>query len=107
MQEFSTKTIRHEFSIDGTVYWLPGVTVDDFEEVAKLATVDQVASIPVFRDLMLSRVRGGGIWGAFTRRRAAGKLNITQLMQLFSDWTGMKSGEASASLPQQSNIDAS
>lgn len=97
MQEFTTKENRHEFTVDGRKFWMPGVTIADFEEVSALDGMTDEQRIPAFTKLVTSRIRGGGFWGFMVRPRAVGRLTPMQLTELFGGWMGMTSGEASAS----------
>lgn len=106
IQKFSTKEIRHEFEVDGIVYWLPGVTIGDFQDAAKLALIEDTREqIDAYERLLSSKARcNTPTWRLFfsrrrTPRQAVRALNMMQLGELFAAWSklGNSAGEASGS----------
>ena len=89
MQSFTTKQLRHHFSVDGSPYFLPGFTIDDIEQVGKLGELTGDDQLIEFRRLLAERAQGN-LW-AFWRmspRQAIHKLDVAQLADLFHAWTG-------------------
>lgn len=101
MQNFSTKEIRHDFTVDGVPYFMPGVNVGDLEQVARLSELEGEAQIAEFRDFLAGRAKTPSPWAFWRRhpRRAVAALTPQQLSDLFKEWTGMgrSVGESSSS----------
>jgi len=96
----STKAIRHEFLIDGVKYYLPGITMGDFETVAKLSEMPVRERIGAFRDLMASRVQRASRWAFWRKsgRLAVYALSPAEVTRIFKLWgVGLTPGESSAS----------
>ena len=96
MQDFSTKESRHEFKVDGNLYWIPTVTVGDLEAIAALADIPEgPLQIAAFREVMASRAqpqkRNLIQWARRvpSGRNAIGMLGIKNLTTLFSEWSTM------------------
>lgn len=109
MQEFSTTEVRHEFKVDGILYWLPGITMDDLETSLALAAAPAESRVAAFRNFMAGRVRSSLPWWRFERsgRRAVGRLRPEQLTDLYQGWmtVGHRPGESSGSLVLPSSSD--
>jgi hypothetical protein len=100
MQEFTTKAARHEFTIDGELYWLPGVTVADFEALERLSKLEGKEQIREFTALLMARVEPNSWWRVITLKSArhmVGRLTPAQLTDLYRAWWGMTPGESSGS----------
>jgi hypothetical protein len=115
MQKFSTKEIRHEFEVDGEPYYLPGVSIADFAEAARLASIDDGRKqIEAYDHLLSSKARSDTptwrLWmsGRRTPRAAVRALNMMQLGDLFVEWSKMggSPGESSGSRVSTSPTDA-
>jgi len=96
MQEFSTRTTRHEFKLDGNLYWIPSVTVGDLEAIAALADLPEgPVQIAGFREVIASRAlpqrRTFQQWvrRVPTAREAVVALGIRDLTALFVEWSTM------------------
>lgn len=103
MQNFSTKEIRHDFTVDGAPYFLPGVTIGDYEEVGKLASMETDEQIVAFRQLLATRAKTPNVWAFWRKhpRAAVSSLSPKQLTALFTAWTGFgKSVGESSSSPE-------
>lgn len=82
MQSFSTTETRHLFEIDGVEYFLPGLTIDDYEAVSEVMVVPDHQRPPAFRDFILERASEDAA-------EALRKLTIKQTSQLFREWVGL------------------
>lgn len=103
MQNFSTKEVRHEFTVDGAPYYLPGIAIGDFEEMVQLGDMDMNDQIIGFRNWLGSRARKQSWFQFRSPRSAVGKLSPAQCTDLFQAWIGFgkDAGESSASPDSQ------
>lgn len=115
IQSFTTKDIRHDFTVDGVAYHLPGVTGADFEDVAKLSDLEPEQMVMSFRDILANRAhpRRRSLL-AFLRREKSARaavrsLNPRQLTDLFNAWTGTgrSLGESSGSHDSSGTVEPS
>lgn len=96
MQNFTSEP--YEFSIDGTEYSIPEMSIDTFEEIGALYEIDNpVKQLAAFRDVLINVADEPT--GAAIR-----KLGVKKISNLFRDWSGIgakkdgvESGEGSSS----------
>lgn len=103
MQSFSTKEVRHEFSIDGAKYFIPGIAIGDFEEMVRIDALELEEQIIGFREMLAERARKASPWQWRSGRSAVAKLSPSQCTELFRAWVGFgeSTGESSASPDSQ------
>lgn len=84
-QSFSTADSRHNFSIDEKPYFLPGISVDDFDKLATVLKTPEAERFDATKDFVLS-------YADARTQKALRTLTIAQFTQLFRGWIGLANG---------------
>lgn len=84
-QSFSTADSRHHFSIDEKPYFLPGLSIDEWDEIEMVLGAPDSEKFAATKAFVLSK--------ADTRTaKALGSLSISQFTSLFRGWIGLANG---------------
>lgn len=86
VQTFSTADARHNFVIDEKPYFLPGISVDDFDKIETVLDVPVEKSFTASKEFVLSYA------DARTAKALRG-LSPKQFTALFRAWLGLDSSD--------------
>lgn len=106
MQELSSRSAGHEFTVDGVKYFLPPLSIRDVATVQEFAALPPLEQASGMADLLASRAvtQHGPVMRWLLRQKspqaAVAALGVKQQSALFTEWAsagGIKSGESSSS----------